>query len=520
MLTVERRERIRRAYYVEGKSIRQIVKELGHSYWTVRGALDGKVERHYQLTKKKKAPVLGAYHQRIAELLAESEQQPRKQRYSNRKIYALLQKEGYRGSESGVRRYIGELRREQQRPAVYVPLSFEPGQDAQVDWGEVVVKLGGVETKVELFVMRLCYSRKTFAMLFPTQRQECFFAGHVAAFADFAGVPQRISYDNLKTAVKQILEGKNRIEQEAFVALRSHYLFESRYCTPATGNEKGGVEHGVGYVRRNFLTPLLAGESFAELNQQLLSACHQDEQRTVARQPASIASMWAAERHHLQPLSAEYPCCRSHQVTLNPYSQVVFESNRYSVPTDQAKPHLVLKAYPFHIEILDGATLLARHERTYQREQDCLDPLHYLPLLAERPGAFEHSSSMRQWRKQWPAVYEQILHHLRQNATGTSLSQQESRAIRSFIDILLLHRRYPAELMEQALHEVLRCGTVNREGVLFCLNRLLDPTPQLAALELKQRPGLAQMTAPKPDLHHFNQLLTSTANRRPNEVQP
>lgn len=518
MLTVERRERIRRAYYVEEKSIRQIVQEMGHSYWTVRGALDGKVERHYQLTKKKKSPVLGAFHQRIEELLDESEKQPRKQHYSNRKIYELLRKEGYRGSESGVRRYIGERRKERKRPDVYIPLSFEPGMDAQVDWGEVVVKLGGVTTKVELFVMRLCYSRKTFAMLFPTQRQESFFAGHVAAFAYFGGVPKRISYDNLTTAVKRILEGKNRIEQEAFVAFRSHYLFESRYCTPATGNEKGGVEHGVGYVRRNFLTPLLAGESFAELNQQLLNACLNDEQRTVDRQRASIASMWAEERTCFHPLPAEYSCCRSHQVTLNPYSQVVFESNRYSVPTDQAKKHLVLKAYPFHIEIMDGITLLARHERCYQREQDCLDPLHYLPLLAQRPGAFEHSSSMRQWRKQWPAVYEQTLHHLRQNATGNSLSQQESRAIRSFIEILLLHRTYPAALMEQALQEVLRWGTVNREGVLFCLNRLLDPTPQRTTLDLQHSPALAQIHSPKPDLHHFNQLLASAATSRAQEV--
>jgi len=226
--------------------MRQIVSELGHSYWTVRGALDRAEVRPYQLMKKKKAPVLGEYQGRIEQLLVEREQQPAKQRYTSHKIYELLCAEGYGGSESGVRRYIGKWRSEHKRPAVYVPLSFEPGEDAQVDWGEAVVKLGGVARTVELFVMRLCYSRKLFAMLLPTQRQECFLAGHVAAFAHFGGVPKRISYDNLKTAVKQILEGKNRIEQEAFVAFRSHYLFESRYCTPAAGNEKGGVEHGVG----------------------------------------------------------------------------------------------------------------------------------------------------------------------------------------------------------------------------------------------------------------------------------
>lgn len=508
MLTVERRERIRRAYYVEGKSIRQIVNELRHSYWTVRAALDQPGVKRYQLTKKKKAPVLGGYKGKIDELLVESERLPRKQRYTSHKIYELLQAEGYRGSESGIRRYIGERRRELKRPALYLPLSFDPGEDAQVDWGEAVVNLNGSECRVELFVMRLCYSRKSFAMLFPTQRQECFFAGHVAAFTHFGGVPQRISYDNLKTAVHRILEGKNRIEQEAFVAFRSHYLFASRYCNPAAGNEKGGVEHGVGYVRRNFLTPLLTGNSFGELNQQLLAACERDEQRTVARQSESIGTMWAAEQPHLRTLPAPYACCRSHEVTLNPYSQVVFESNRYSVPTELAKKQLVLKAYPFHIEILDGSTVLACHERCYDREQDRLDPLHYLPLLAQRPGAFEHSTPMRQWRQTWPAVYEMLLAHLRAHTTGATNSQGESRAIRAFIEILLLHRSYPATLVEQAITEALHSGIVNRDGVLFCLNRLLDPTPQATALDLSACPTLAAIACPKPTLHHFNQLLS------------
>lgn len=508
MLTVERRERIRRAYYVEGKSIRQIVSELRHSYWTVRDALDQSGVKRYQLTKKKKAPVLGVYKGRIDELLTESERLPRKQRYTSHKIYELLCAAGYGGSESGVRRYIGEQRRELKRPALYLPLSFDPGADAQVDWGEAVVSLNGSECTVELFVMRLCYSRKLFAMLFPTQRQECFFAGHVAAFTHYGGVPKRISYDNLKTAVQRILEGKNRLEQEAFVAFRSHYLFESRYCSPAAGNEKGGVEHGVGYVRRNFLTPLLTGNSFDELNQQLLAACERDEQRTVARQRERIGALWLQEQPHLRPLPAPYACCRSHEVMLNPYSQVVFESNRYSVPTDLAKKQLVLKAYPFHLEILDGSTVLARHERCYEREQDRLDPLHYLPLLAQRPGAFEHSTPMRQWRQAWPLVYETLLAHLRAHTTGSTSSQGESRAIRSFIEILLLHRSYPAPFVEQAIADALQCGIGNRDGVLFCLNRRLDPTPQPPALDLSGCPTLATIACPKPTLHHYNQLLS------------
>jgi len=511
MIKVERREQIRRAYYIEGKSMRQIAEELRHSYWTIRRALDNAEPARYRLQQAKAAPVLGAYKGRIDELLAESEQLPRKQRYTSHKIYQLLQGEGYSGSESGLRRYIGQQRRSRRRPAIYLPLSFDPGQDAQVDWGEAVVVLAGEQRAVELFVMRLCYSRKIFAMVFPSQRQECFFFGHVAAFRHFGGVPQRISYDNLKSAVHQILEGRNRAEQEAFVTFRSHYLFASRYCTPGQGHEKGGVEHGVGYVRRNFMTPLLAGENFEALNRQLLAACQADDVRRVDRQTQSIAERWAAEVPLLQPLPADFVCCRSHEVVLNPYGQVVFETNRYSVPAEQAQKHLVLKAYPFHIEILAHDQVLARHPRCYAREQDILDALHYLPLLAQRPGAFEHATPLRQWRAHWPPLYETLLAHLRRATVGASLAQGESRAIRTFIQILMLHRQHPSHLVEQAIEQALSQGIAQLEGITFCLNCLLDPTPRLSTLDLADCPALAGVGQQTITLAHYNQLLGGVA---------
>jgi Integrase core domain len=406
---------------------------------------------------------------------------------------------------------VGQRRSEKKRPAVYLPLSFEPGEDAQVDWGEAIVWLNGEEKQVELFVMRLCYSRRVFAMVFPTQRQECFFAGHVAAFAFFEGVPKRVSYDNLKTAVKVVLEGKNRIEQERFVGFRSHYLFESRFCTPGQGNEKGGVEHGVGYVRRNFMTPLLVGASYAELNEQLLASCQGDDVRRVDRQSQNIGEMWQVEKRLLRALAREFACCSSHEVSLNPYCQVVFETNRYSVPVEKAQKHLVLRAWSFHIEILNKEQVIASHERCYGREQDILQPLHYLSLLAERPGAFEHATPMRQWRASWPAHYEQLLLHLRQSsqahAKHDNRAQAESRAVRSFIQILMLHRAYPAALVEAAIGQALAQGVANLEGVTFCLNRLLDPTPTVQPLALTNYPQLAAIGVQAVSLAHYNQLL-------------
>ena len=126
------------------------------------------------------------------------------------------------------------------------------------------------EIKVQFFVMRLNYSRVRFVKAYPFQKQEAFLEAHEFGFHFNGGVPHRITYDNLKTAVFKILEGHNRQEQEAFKAFRSYYLFDSRYCTPAQGHEKGGVESDVGYAQRNFFSPIPRVNSYEELESTLV----------------------------------------------------------------------------------------------------------------------------------------------------------------------------------------------------------------------------------------------------------
>jgi transposase len=310
MISVEQRERIRRAYFVEEKSIRQIARELKCSRRSVRQAIASAEPGAYTLRSPRRAPVLGPYKERIRELLAENDRLPRKQRYTGHKICEQIQKAGYAGSESNVRHYLAQLRQEKKRRLVFIPLEFDPGGDAQVDWGEAIAIIAGERIKVQLFYMRLSYSRRLFMMAFPTQRQESFFEGHVHAFHHFQGVPRRISYDNLKVAVLRILEGRNRREQQAFVIFRSHYLFESHFCTPGKGNEKGSVEHSVGYGRRNFMVPIPEVASFQELNESLLEQCQADDQRQVKGQKTTIGQAWELEKPCLHPLpSHDFDCC-------------------------------------------------------------------------------------------------------------------------------------------------------------------------------------------------------------------
>ncbi len=506
MLTVHNYERIRVAYEIEGKSIRQIGREYGHGYWTVRRALAQSAPQPYQLRQAKNAPVLGAYKEQVEALLSENERLPRKQRYTSVKIYRALRQAGYQGAESTVRAYVSQQRKAVRRPAIYLPLVFDPGIDAQLDWGEAAVIMQGEQVVVQLFVMRLCYSRKLFVMAFPTQRQEAFLLGHVLGFAHFGGIPRRISYDNLKVAVQQILQGRNRIEQSDFVRFRSHYLFDSRFCTPAQGHEKGGVESAVGYSRRNFLVPLPQVADFDELNALLLAACCADDLRVVDRMEQAIGVRWQAEQPHLRPLPAHpFACCVSREVTLNGYGQVTFETNHYSVPADKARKQLTLRAYPFTIELLADNQLIAIHKRCYGRQQDILDPLHYLALVAQRPGAFEHAQPLREWRTEWPPAYETLLATLRQQHPN------ESSAIRSFVQILELHQRYAPTLVQAAIEHALRDHLTTPAGVRFCLDRLLDPTPSVTPLQLAEQPALAAIGRQALSSARYDQFLTGAS---------
>lgn len=466
MLTMTEHAMIRHAYYVEGKSIRRIARELHIARQSVRKALDKAEPTPYTCTTPRTAPKLGPYRERIAELLATNATLPRKQRYTSHRIFTLIQAEGFTGSESTVRAYVSKQRQQQRRPATFLPLEFDPGQDAQVDWGEALATIHGVQQTVQVFVMTLCYSRRTFVMAFPSQRQEAFFAGHEAAFAFFGGVPRRISYDNLTTAVQAILQGRNRQEQQQFLHFRSHFLFDSHFCTPAQGHEKGRVEHRVGFSRRNYFVPIPEATSFADLNAQVLRACERDDVRVVQGTSQAIGDAWRQEHPLLRPLPDHpFDYAVTRQVRLTPYSQVCFETNHYSVPVDQAHAHLVLKAYPFHIVILAQQTELARHPRCYDRQQDILDPLHYLPLLQQRPGAFEHATPLRRWRDTWPPTYEQLLARLRERVP-------EGGGVREFIRILDLHRRYPADQVEEAIAFALEYGALNVASVTALLHQL------------------------------------------------
>jgi len=509
MNKVEDYERIRKAYYIEGLSIREISRQYGHSRRFVRKAIDQSKPEEYQLAKPRPARVLGPFKKRIGELIEESKTLPKKQRYTAAKIYELIYEEGYRGSKGTVQNYVSSERRKKKIGKAYIPLAFDPGRDAQVDWGEATILMKGEREKVQIFAMRLNYSRVRFVMAFPFQKQEAFFEGHVHGFDFFGGVPYRITYDNLKTAVFRILEGHNREEQQAFQAFRSHFLFDSHFCNPAQGHEKGGVENDVGYIQRNFFSPLPEVENFEELNQFLLEKCQQNVHRHIRGQEQSVAELWKSEKRCLLPLPAkDCQYYKSKPVKPNPYSQVTYDNNNYSVPVEYADHQLVLRAYAFRIEVLFFDDVIATHPRCFGKGQDIIDPLHYLNLLAERPGAFEHAQPIRQWRPEWPTVYEQLLACLRKD-------RGDSQGVREFIAILQLHKKYPRDVMKQAVQAALDHHRPNVDGVQYQLNRILECDLPIQPLDLQAFPELLDIGKQPVDLTAYDLLLGANHDPQP-----
>ena len=237
---MEQYEQIRRMVLVEGLSQRETAERLGHSRKTVRKALEHSQPPGYQRTQEPVRAVIDPVKHIIEAWLEEDTKRPRKQRHTGERIWQrLCDEHGFTGSASAVRRYVAELR--ETKGEVFFPLSFDPGEEAQVDWGEGQIIQNGVVRKVFLFCMRMCHSGVSFVYPYERATQEALLDGHVRAFEFFGAVPRTLAYDNLKSVVISVGKGQERKLTQLFLALKSHYLFETRFCNVASGNEKGHV---------------------------------------------------------------------------------------------------------------------------------------------------------------------------------------------------------------------------------------------------------------------------------------
>jgi len=498
MIQVDEKETIRRLYFIQRQSIREIARELNHSRKTVRKAITDASVPEYHLTVPRISPVMDPFKAIIERWLEEDKSQPKKQRHTAHRIYTrLVGEHHFTGGERTVRQYVSRLRHNFQE--MYIPLEFDPGTDAQCDWGEAYVYMADKFIPVQVFCAKLSYSGRPFLMAFPTQRQEAFFEGQYQAFNWYQGIPARVSYDNLTVAVQKVLRGRNREEQQAFVAFRSHHLFESHFAMPRHPQEQGRVESLVGYMRRNYFVPVPRVASFEELNRMLLERLQEDDRRLVAGKEITIGEAWEQEKAKLLPLPRiPYRCCISRPVKANHLSLVNFDNNHYSVPVEYGIAKLTLHAYVWQVEIACGDRVIATHERCYGKGQDVLTVDHYLPLLIQRPGAFPYAKPVRQWKM--PEVYREFLEALSKRGDG--------KGVREFLQVLVLGRSYGRENLEQAISQALSENRADAERVRQLVNRcnytcIIPPVSSF---------HLDQVKVILPDLSRFDELRLITAS--------
>lgn len=476
-------EYIRKKHFVEDWSIRKISKELGVSRQSVRKALASTEIPKYNLTKPRPCPVLDKFRGIIDAWLAEDERAPKKQRHTARRIYDRLVAEyGFTGGESTVRHYVAQVRRKAQE--VFIPLEAAWGEQAQVDWGQAQIKIAGVQITAHLFFLRMRSSRVPFVRAYPTEKMEAFLDGHCRAFEWLGGVPRHLVYDNLKTAVVRILAGPLREEHTVFSQLKAHYLFESDFCNPGQGNEKGSTENLVGYVRRNILVPMPEFPSWEAFNEYLLSWCERERER--------LSDGWAMEKAALMPLPViPFRASVTRLGLVNRLSLVTFDRNSYSVPSHYVGRSLRLEAYWDRLEVYDKDKLVAGHKRVYGRGQKVMELEHYLPVLAQKPRAVINATVIRRL----PGIYAEVRERL---------FAAHPNGYKDFLEILLLHQEFSATKIQEALAQALEKDCLKPPCVRQILLNLTAQAPP-KPVTVPEKLALVNFAPPNPE--HYDDLL-------------
>jgi len=474
MLTVETIGRIRREYFLKGKAIKEIARDLRVSRNTVRkvvrsGATSFAYDRDVQ-----PRPKLGRWTAELDALLAGNEAKAAREQRTLIRIFEDLRGRGYAGGYDAVRRYARRWSkaRGHSTAAVYVPLTFAPGEAYQFDWSHEVVLLRGVTVIVKAAHVRLCHSRMPFVRVYPRETQEMVFDAHDRAFALFKGACRRGIYDNMKTAVETILVGPHRLYNRRFLQMCSHYLVEPVACTPAAGWEKGQVENQVGLVRERFFTPRLRFKTYEQLNAWLLDQCiaYAKAHRHPEVPGQTIWEVFEAERPKLVPYAGRFDGFHAVPAAVSKTCLVRFDNNKYSVAANAVGRPVEVQAYADRIVIRQDGRIVAEHPRSFGRGETVYDPWHYVPVLARKPGALRNGAPFKDWVL--PAAMERVRRQLAGADDGN----------RQMVDILTAVLTDGLPAVEAACAEASAHGVHSADVILNILARQRDPGPSATIL--------------------------------------
>ena len=502
---VELFEQIRREYEFGVGTIKGVATKLGVHRRMVRQAL-ASAEPPERKVVERERPVMAALIPFIDGILQADRKAPRKQRHTAHRIWRRIRTElpEREVAEVTVRRYVRERKQELgwSTRTVCVPQSYRPGQEAQVDWYEAWADLNGEPTLLQVFSMRSMASGAAFHRAYRRATQQAFLEAHEHAFDHFQGVFQCLRYDNLRAAVKKILRGYQREETARFIAFRSHWRFQSEFCSPYEAHEKGGIESEAGYFRRNHWVPMPKAGDLEELNAQLLAACREEESRQLRGQSRPVGALMVMERAHLLPLADQgFDLAEISFPRVDGLGCVRVRTNLYSVPMRAGKS-VEVRLYPSYVEVRDEGRCIARHERSYERNQQVLDLEHYLDVLERKPGALAGSTPLLAWRQRglWPESYDRLLTDL----VGRHGKQSGTRQM---IQVLNLVKQHGHQRMRAAVEEALSLGCSDAAAI----RHLAEAADLVRAASTIELGALSRFERPLPVMADYDALLGQEA---------
>jgi len=464
--------RVRHAVLIEGISSREAARVFGIDPRTVAKMLAYSVPPGYRRRQPASRPKLDAFTGIIDQILEADKLVPKKQRHTSKRVFERLRDEhGFEGGLTIVKDYIFVARQRQRE--MFVPLSHPPGH-AQADFGEALAVIGGVERKIHFLVMDLPHSDACFVKAYPAETTEAFCDAHVEAFAFFGGVPVSILYDNTRIAVARILGDGTRKRTRVFSELVSHYLFEDRFGRPGKGNDKGKVEGMVGYTRRNFMVPKPRFASFDDLNAHLAKQCRKRMDDKLRGHKGTIGERFEADADRLQALPAvPYDACDKQSVRVSSLSLVRYRGNDYSVPTAYGHQQVLVRGYVHEVVIACGTEVIARHARSWEKEDYIFDPLHYLALIEQKTNALDQAAPLADW--ELPEAFI-ILRRLMEARMG-------KKGKREFVQVLRLLETFQTTDVEAGIQSALERGTIG-----------FDAVKHLVLCRIERRPPRLDMT--------------------------
>lgn len=476
----------------QGLSASQIAKALALdprtvSYWLA--------QEHFRPRKP------GPRHSKLDPFKQEIVRMLERYPYSAAQVFQRLREQGFTGGYSLVKAYVRTVRPKRQ-PA-FLKLAFAPGECAQVDWGAFgAVKVGQTSRRLSFFVMVLCYSRMLYVEFTVSQTMEHFLACHQHAFEYFGAIPHKVMVDNLKSAVLKRALGEVPVLNPRYVDFAAHHGFRIVPCNVGKGNEKGRVENGVGYVKKNFLAGLDLPD-FSALNpaaRQWLETVANVRLHGETRQKPT--DLWHQEKAALHPLPLHpFDIATVSQVRASRQFRITLDTNRYSVPAYLAGQALTLKTYPDRLCLYLGDQLIARHVRSYDRYGDFEDPDHPKPLLVQRKKARDHQLFLRF-----------LTLSPRADAYYLKLEQRRLNPHHHVRKIVALSDIYGQEAVARAMEDAFAYEAFASDYIANLLEQRARCIPEASVLHLTRREDLLEVKLQPPDLSIYHATLPPESN--------